>query len=328
MKNMKCFVLLLCMVSCNKEEFTSELNEVPSTWSDPVWLGPVVNSSARDWRPLLSSDGLRLYFHSNRDGGFDIWMSRRQGPTCPWQAPVKMDPPINTDEYNEGDPEFTPDGRVLFFSRDGAPGGQGSGDIFIARQADPSDELSWSEPINLGPHVNTEAHESNPAYIAAEDGGTLYFVRGLPGLPGTSDIYKVLVTRSGQTFGPAVLVSELSEPAPIGDNAMTVRADGRELIFWSGGVVGTRPGSVGRADLWVSTRLSVNDPWSTPRNLGSPVNTPFAELSATLSQDGGTLFFTSNRPGVLGPPDMWMTTRGPAVKAEGNSSSECSPLTP
>jgi len=69
---------------------------------------------------------------------------------------------------------------------------------------------------------------------------------------------------------------------------------------------------VGLADLWVSTRQSVNDPWSAPRDLGTPVNSEFAELSATLSQDGRTLFFTAAAGrGGLGLQDLWMSTRGP-----------------
>ena len=65
-------------------------------WSDPVWLGPVVNSSARDWKPSLSPHGLSLYFHSNRVeagglGGFDIWVSRRAGPNCPGRRPWTWD---------------------------------------------------------------------------------------------------------------------------------------------------------------------------------------------------------------------------------------------
>ncbi|MEX1239758.1 MAG: hypothetical protein WEB30_08575 [Cyclobacteriaceae bacterium] len=299
------------------------------TWSDPVWLGPVVNSTARDWRPLLSTDGLRLYFHSDRDGGFDIWMSRREGPNCPWQPPVKMGPPVSTSEYHEGDPEFTPDGRVMFFSRDGAPDSEGIGDLFLSRQTDPNDDLAWDEPVNLGPHVNTAEHESNPCYVAAESGGTLYFSRSAEGSPPTGDIYKVSMSRDGRTSGPAVFVTELNEPVPIGDHAPTVRADGRELIFWSGGAAGSRPGGVGLADLWVSTRQSVNDPWSAPRNLGMPVNSPFAELSATLSHDGRMLFFTSARPGGLGLQDMWMSTRGPSAGKEevASSSTQCPPLT-
>ena len=283
-------------------------------WSDPVWLGPVVNSSARDWKPSLSPHGLSLYFHSNRVeagglGGFDGWVSRRAGPNCPWQAPVDLGPPVNT-PLDDGDANFTPDGHVLFFSSTGH-GGAGAGDIFMARRADPNDDFAWGEPISLGPDVNTALHESNPEYVAAEDGGALYFDRSVEGIPSSNDIYRVSLTRDGQTRGPAALVSELSAPG-IADASPAVRADGRELIFWSGGAAGSRPGGVGLADLWVSTRQSVNDPWSEPRDLGRPVNSEFAELSATLSQDGRTLFFTAAAGrGGLGLQDLWMSTRGP-----------------
>src|SRR6185503_19179940 len=69
----------------------------PEAWSEPVWLGPIVNSPARDWRPVLSTDGRELYFHSDRAGGlggFDIWASHRDGPNCPWQAPTNLGAPI------------------------------------------------------------------------------------------------------------------------------------------------------------------------------------------------------------------------------------------
>lgn len=276
-------------------------------WSEPVWLGPVVNSTARDWEPTVSPDGLHLYFHSDRPGGvglMDIWVSRRAHSNAPWEPPVSLGPPINT-AAGDADATFTADGRTMFFMSQGH-GGFGGSDIFISFRADPNDDFGWQPPINLGPDVNTAVAESTPSFVENEDGGTLYFTRGTS--PPSQDVYKVRVSRTGETFGPAVLVPELSLPG-VADGAMTVRADGRELIFWSGGAAGPRPGTVGLADLWVSNRNSVNEAWSTPRNLGLPVNTPFAELSATLSSDGRTLYFTSTRPGGLGGQDMWMTTR-------------------
>ena len=80
-----------------------------------MWLGPVVNSSARDWKPSLSPNEHSLYFHSNRVGGlggFDIWVSRRAAPNCPWEAPVDVGPPVNTPDddgeflFIQGDAEF------------------------------------------------------------------------------------------------------------------------------------------------------------------------------------------------------------------------------
>ena len=271
-------------------------------WSEPVWLGAVVNSSARDWEPVVSPDGLHLYFHSDRPGGvgnMDIWVSRRAHLDAPWESPVNLGAPINT-SAGDADATFTADGRAMFFSSAGH-GGSGNSDIFVSFRADPTDPFAWQSPINLGPDVNSAAGEATPSYVENEDGGTLYFTRA-------NDIYKARVSRTGETFGSAVLVTELSLPG-ITDGAMTVRADGREMIFWSGGAAGTRPGTIGLADLWVSSRSNVNEPWSEPRNLGLPVNSVSAELSATLSPDGRTLYFTSNRPGGSGLQDMWMTTR-------------------
>jgi len=294
-------------------------------WSEPVWLGPVVNSPARDIRPVLSTEGRRLYFHSDRDGGLggvDIWLSRRAGINCPWETPINVGPPLNT-THGDADVAFTPDMRVVFYLSD-RPGGEGRGDIFISRRADPADDFAWEQPVNLGQHVNTAAHESMPWYVPNEAGGTLYFSRSLAAMGEDSEIYKVRITRDGQTRGPAVLVSELSAPPPLGPNAPAVRADGRELIFSSGTAAAVRPGSVGRADLWVSTRRSVNHAWSAPRNLGRPVNTEFPEVVATFSHDGRMLFFNAGQQrGGLGLQDMWMSTRGPSGDAEVGGSTHC-----
>ena len=299
-----------------------------STWSDPVWLGPVINSTFRDWRPRLSTNGLRLYFHSNRPdgghGGYDLWMSRRTGPNCPWEEPVNMGPTFNTTN-DDGDAEPTPDGHMIFFAGNGH-GGFGGGDILVSEQTNHDDDLAWGQPVNLGPDVNTDANEGSPAYVLTENGGTLYFNREHPGSSSTFQIYKVLIDHKGRTRGPAVLVSELSTQAPISNNAPFVRSDGREMLFWSGGADAPRPGSIGLADVWVSTRKNVQEKWSEPRNLGMPVNSQFAELSATLSHDGRTLFLTMARDrGGLGLQDMWMSTRGPEVRPTEEGSNECPP---
>src|SRR5260370_38451549 len=41
-----------------------------SDWSEPVNLGPVVNSAFNDQHPAISADGLSLYISSDRPGGF------------------------------------------------------------------------------------------------------------------------------------------------------------------------------------------------------------------------------------------------------------------
>jgi len=174
----------------------------------------------------------------------------------------------------------------------------------VSRRADPNDDLGWEPPEPLGLDVNTAADENAPTHLqSAEDGSAnLYFTRGDAVTQG-QDLYYAAVTRSGETLGPAVLVTELSGPAA-NDAAPSVRADGREIFFHS-----TRFGTLGLADLWVSTRRSVHDPWSTPENLGSPINTATFDLQPSLSHDGRTLVWASDRPGGAGGLDIWMSTR-------------------
>ena len=53
--------------------------------------------------------------------------------------------------------------------------------------------------------------------------------------------------------------------------------------------------------------------WSAPENLGSLVNTEFAESGPHTSKDGRTLYFSSTRPalyGSFGAEDLWVSQRG------------------
>jgi Tol biopolymer transport system component len=84
-----------------------------------------------------------------------------------------------------------------------------------------------------------------------------------------------------------------------------VRRDGLELFFFS-----NRPGSLGN-DIYSASRASTADGWSTPVNLGPAVNgvTASSETRPSLSWDGTTLFFGSNRAGSEGDADHYVTTR-------------------
>jgi hypothetical protein len=285
-----------------------------SEWSEPVNLGTTVNSNVADQAPALSKDGLSLYFASNRPGGFggnDFWVSQRACADCAWGAPLNLGRVINSSAV-ENKIALSHDGHLLFFSSN-RPGGQGDQDIWVSRRADPKDDFGWEPPVNLGPDVNTATSEQAPFYVqSAEDGAAnLYFNRGLP-TANEQDIYIAAVTRDGETREPAVIVSELNNPAA-NDASPTLRSDGREIFFLS-----SRAGTLGNFDLYTSTRQSVHSPWSTPVNLGAPWNTAVVDFQPSLSHDGRTLVFSSNRPGSVPNPsglpsgDIWMSTRTPS----------------
>ena len=310
------FLIAVAVVGCDHSEQISEVARPTnpqfssfdgSTWSDPVNLGPVVNSNVLDQQAAISPDGLSLYFVSARSGGLglnDIWVSHRATPDSPWETPVNLGAPINT-ASSDAAPSFSADGHLLFFQSD-RPGGAGSSDVYVSRRSHTHDNTAWGEPVALGDAVNTSAFEGGVKFSpSAEDGAaSFYFGRGL--VATDLDIYYAPLARDGSTRGPAVLVSELSMPSPVTDGHASVRHDGREVFIHS-----TRPGNLGVTDIYVSVRRSVHHPWSTPTNLGAPINSAATEGHPTLSHDGRTLFFSSNRPGGMGANDLWMVTRSP-----------------
>ena len=105
------------------------------------------------------------------------------------------------------------------------------------------------------------------------------------------------------TFGEPVNLGP-SVNTSYGDCAGCFSSDGLEMYMDS-----DRPGGSGSWDIWVTTRETINDDWSTPVNLGPVVNAGGYEFVAHISQDGLELYFTSNRPGGYGNLDMWVTKR-------------------
>ena len=166
-------------------------------------------------------------------------------------------------------------------------------------------DFIFGEPTNLGPKVNTSYGDVNPNISA--DGLSLYFddypVYPKPGGYGGGDMW---VTRRDTTddewgtpmnLGPTVNTS-------YSDGALCISADGLTLIFES-----NRPGGYGNYDLWMSTRTTTKDDWSAPVNLGPTVNSSADEYPPSISADGLSLYFGSNRPGGLGSFDIWVTKR-------------------
>ncbi len=276
-------------------------------WSAPVNLGATINSTVLDAHPNLSKDGLSLYFTSNRpggQGGNDLWVARRACEDCPWEVPVNLGSVINTSGIDAGS-DLSVDGHLLFFHSN-RPGSLGGNDIYVSRRADPNDDLGWGPATPLGPDVNTSADENAPTYLqSAEDGSAnLYFTRG-DATTQAQDLYVAAITRDGETRGSAVLAVDLN--TIVNDAAPTIRIDGREMLFHS-----PRAGTLGVADLWETTRQSVHEPWSTAVNLGAPINTPSFDQQPSLSHDGRTLVWASDRPGGVGGLDIWMVTRTPS----------------
>ncbi len=151
-------------------------------WSVPYNLGRPLNT--RDWesQPSLASDGVTIYFVSNRAGGYggtDIYKSVWNGSN--WSEPENLGPKINTPQ-DEQFPFIHPDGVTLYFSSYGHPG-MGKSDIFLSRL----ENGKWLTPMNLGYPINTEGDEWN--FVVDSKGENAYMASDRLDGYGGMDIY-------------------------------------------------------------------------------------------------------------------------------------------
>jgi serine/threonine protein kinase/Leucine-rich repeat (LRR) protein len=138
--------------------------------------------------------------------------------------------------------------RLLLFASDRS-GGLGRWDLWVSQRE--SRSALFSEPVNLGPTINTEDSEQ----------------------------------------------------------MATMTEDGKILVFTS-----NRPGGLGGNDLWMSSRDSLEEPFSTPINLGEPINSRHHDSMPDLSSDGLQLVFGSERDGQF---QVFMTRRTSRAEAFG-----------
>jgi len=142
-------------------------------WSEPENLGPTINGPYDDVHPTISTDGLSLFFSSDRPNGHgddrDIWFSTRPTINDPWSEPENLGPIVNSPSWDSG-PDISSDGLTLFFDSE-RPGGYGLYDIWVTRRATTDDP--WGVPVNFGPIVNDSNYNFTPCISA--DGSILYW---------------------------------------------------------------------------------------------------------------------------------------------------------
>jgi Tol biopolymer transport system component len=220
---------------------------------------------------------------------------------------VNLGPIVNTSSI-DGTQGISPNGLELYFASDrlGRVGGSGwdAFDIWVTKRETIDDE--WGIPVNLGSTINSSSLDWGASITA--DGLELYFESNRPSEFGGGDIYVSTRATIEDGWEQSILLGSPVNTSS-SDCDPSISADGLVLFFGS-----DRPGGGGSWDIWMTRRKTKNDPWGEPVNLGVTVNTPVEERGPSISPDGSTLFFNSDRPGGFGSwSDLWQVSIEPIV---------------
>lgn len=200
-------------------------------------------------------------------------------------------------KYHDGPCSFSADGNQMYFTRTnvkqqflmtgGMPDHQGNVhlEIMVAsgyNQADRSFK-------NITPFPYNDKNYSTAHPSVSPSGNILAFTSDMPGGIGGSDIYICKKDEKGNWGKPqnagAMINTEGEELSPL-------LADDNTLYFASDGHVG-----LGGLDIYVAKWDNATGSYGMPENLGTPVNSPYDDMSIALYADNdGIGYFASNRP--------------------------------
>lgn len=192
-------------------------------------------------------------------------------------------------QYTDIEPAFSPDGLRLYFVSNRPKNEQtktvSDFDIWYVKRQNVNNE--WSNPINIGPPINTNNNEYYPSIAANKN---LYFTANYSTGKGKEDIY--LATFANGTYKKPVLLSESINTSVWEYNAF-VAPDELFLIFSSTG----HENNLGGGDLYICYKDN-NGNWTKAENLGLPINSPKLDFCPFVDLNSETFYFSSEKTSI------------------------------
>ena len=142
-------------------------------------------------------------------------------------------------------------------------------------------DFVFGEPVNLGPPINTSSWEWT--LVISPDNLQMYVNSDRSGGRGYFDIWRSTRENPDDPWSPFINLQEIN--SSYNESFPCFSADGLTLYYsdwYTWNTAGDRPGGVGNHDLWMRTRLSTDDSWGPPVNMGATVNSSSAEVAPTV----------------------------------------------
>lgn len=205
---------------------------------------------------------------------------------------------INT-ENHEGSVCIDSRGKTMFFTRCPHEKKQNLGcDIFMSEMG----SKGWERPkkLPLKPAGSDSISVGHPC--VSEDGKFLIFASDMAGGLGGRDLWYTEYNKKTDSWStPVNMGPDVNTP---GDELFPSFALNGDLLFASNGMPG-----MGGLDIYRATKTEGKNEWTSPKNLGSPLNSEFNDYAMVELTDRKG-YFTSERKGNTGAdqfrPDLWM----------------------
>ena len=252
-------------------------------------VGDSINSADAEYFPSITvQDSIFLFMRRTSFKREDFFTSTITKNKFSKAHPLSDD--LNIEE-KKGSMSLTQDLNTLYYAADYNQKGYGRYDIYKVTKT----KNGWSEPKNVGKNINSDYWDSAPSI--APDNQALYFCSNRPGGYGGIDIYVAYKNEKGYweeavNMGPTINTAG-DEQAPF------IHADNKTLYFSSNGWPG-----FGGADLFLS-RKKIDGTWSSPINLGYPINSFDNEGSIAVSGGGIEAYIASDRADSRGSLDIY-----------------------
>ena len=225
--------------------WVSQWDRLAQSWGPPTNLGARVNTAGIDNSPALSRDEHWLFFHSNRGGNMDIWVSYREHThdDFDWQPAVNLGSGVNSafEETMGGVFENDDTGVLQLFFASNRPGGVGGFDLYVS-DLQPDGTLG---PATLVPGINSTV--ADPGLMVRFDGLEAFFFSTRPGV-GATDMWTATRQSVFDLWSEPINLALLNSVAI--DQRPYIASDRRTLYFAS-----DRTGGSGGLDLYVATRI-------------------------------------------------------------------------
>lgn len=265
-------------------------------------VGDSINTPDPEYAPIISPDGSTIYFTSRRVwkedtykefvedftnfSTEDIYVSYKKSPGQ-WTSPKRL--PFCKLDRNEATVAVSSDERTMYIYADNGKDGGNLYEVDLSK-----DRLDTLDLIKTE-GVNTKDWDSHIFY--SEDNTIAIFSSDRKGGYGGRDLYRMIKLPDGNWSLPKNLGPTIN--TPYDEDSPFLSIDNKQLYFSS-----NSDKSMGGFDIFVCLKASDND-WSTPVNLGYPINSTKDDIFFTTTADGLLGYLSSNRDGIKGETDIY-----------------------